>query len=103
MSGLVRRPRVDNALRCLRERGGRCIRRAAYREVLADRVDGRDLLVREERVRDSARVLGLADHVRELRDFCPRDRRRHRVDVRRAVARSSVAADSATRRRRKAR
>ena len=108
LSGLVRRLRVDReaVLRCLRARGGRCIRRApsqVVREVLADRVDDRELVVRGDRDRDSARGLGLAARDRGLRDFCLRDRRGHRPDVRLAADRSSVAADSATRSRRKAR
>lgn len=72
--------------------------------VLADRVGDRDLRVREERDRDSARGLVLAARGREPReDCCLRARRRHRADVRPAVARSSAAADSGTRSRRKAR
>ena len=97
---------VDHVLRFLRERAGRCIRRAPSqvdREGLADRVGDRDLLVREDRDRDSARGLGLAARDRGLRDFCLRDRRGHPPDVRLPVARSRGAEGSATRRRRKAR
>jgi hypothetical protein len=67
------------------------------------RVADPDLPVQEDRDRDLVRGLALVDRDREPRDYCRQDQRGHRPDVRPAVAHSSVAADSATRRRRKAR
>jgi hypothetical protein len=106
LSGLVRRLRADHVLRCLLARGGRCIRRAASRagrEALAGRVAGRALL-------QVGRVLGLVHGLDSVRARVDRERLDccllHRVSCRarvRAVEPSSVAADSVTKRRRKAR
>ncbi len=71
--------------------------------VQADREGVRDLVVREERVRDLERGQGLADRVREVLGACCRDLEQVRRHPVLRADRSSVVADSATKRPRKAR